>query len=86
MIEDLIIVRYEIGRIFRTRFVAILALDSSLLDGSLLGDSSLLLSLFSLLSSSSLLLSLFSSSSVSSSFLLSSLLLKKLVEVFASGS
>ena len=57
-----------------------------MLDDSLLGGSSLLLSLLSLLSSSSLLLSLLSSSSVGSSFLLSPLLLKKLVEVFASGS
>ena len=52
----------------------------------MLGDSSLLLSLLSLLSSSSFLLSLLSSSSVGSSFLLSPLLLKKLVEVFTSSS
>ena len=71
--------------------MAILALGSSLLSGSLLGSSllgssSLLLSLLSLLSNSSLLLSFLSSSSISSSFLLSLLLLKKLVKVFASGS
>ena len=85
-IEDSIIIKYEIGRTFRTRFAAILTLNSSLLSDNLLDSSSLLLSLLSLLSSSSLLLSLLSSSSISSSFLLSSLLLKKLVEVFISDS